>query len=259
MNPTLRAPLRSLLGVALFFSLAGVASAQLIDFETTPSGAVPLDDQVLGWANPYLFPGGQVQFGFDTDLDTVIDADALFELIGTTVTEGMNAGFQGSDGIDTADAGFTAQLGDWFLRSSLPGSDFGHFVIQYTSSFPVTAASGEVWDIDGTPGQGGSPSYTEEYTVRAYDALGNLLDTQVSPLGTLNSASAPLDGRPWTFAFSGLTAGIDRIVVDFTGSKPSGIGLAFNNFSPLSAVPEPTAAALAIVSLLGAGVRRNPR
>jgi hypothetical protein len=241
----------------LLVSLAATAPAQVIDFETTPSGATPLEDQILSWSTPYTVGGVQLQFGFDTNLDTVLDADAIFEQAGTYSGEGMMAGFSGSDGIDTADAGFAGQLGGWFLRSSVPGSDFGNFIIDYTSSFPVTAASGEVWDIDGTEGQGGSPSYTEEYTVRAYDAASNLLATQVSPLGTLNSGGAPLDGRPWTFAFSGLTVGIDRIVVTFTGTKPSGIGLAFNNFYPLSAVPEPTTAWLVAAAACGLAARHR--
>ena len=106
----------------------------------------------------------------------------------------------------------------------------------------MTAASGEIWDIDGNT-QG-----TEEYTVRAYDSALNLLATDISPLGTLPTATSPYDGQPWKFTFSGLTAGIDRIVIDFTGTKPAGIGLAFNNFYPFS-VPEPTSAVL--LGLLG--------
>jgi hypothetical protein len=50
---------------------------------------------------------------------------------------------------------------------------------------------------------------------------------------------APLDGQPWVFSFSGLSAGIAKITIDFTGSKTAGIGLAFNNFNPTGAVPEP--------------------
>jgi hypothetical protein len=57
-------------------------------------------------------------------------------------------------------------------------------------------------------------------------------------LGVLTSAVAPLDGKPWVFSFSGLSAGIAKITIDFTGTKPAGIGLAFNNFNP-TGVPEP--------------------
>jgi hypothetical protein len=253
-NPRL---LAAALALAACLGSPSDSAAQLIDFETTPSGATPTDDGVLSSLTPYSIAGVQVSFGFDTDSNDAVDSDAVFELAGTFSGETPNAGFGGSSGIDTPDPGFGPQLGNWFLRSSIGGSDFGQFIIQYTSSFPVTAASGEIWDIDGIPGNGGGAGFTEEYTVRAYDASNNLLATQVSPLGVLDSATAPLDGQPWTFIFTGLSVGIDRIIVDFTGTKTTGIGLAFNNFSPVSAVPEPAGLALALGVLLP--VRRRAR
>ncbi|MGL4512292.1 MAG: hypothetical protein ACRCT8_04320 [Lacipirellulaceae bacterium] len=220
--------------------------AQLIDFEATPAGATPIDDGVLSSLTPYTAGAALVNFGFDSDSNGSIDTDAVFERAGTFSGEAPNAGFSGSSGIDTADPGFGPQLGGWFLRSPVGGSDFGQFIIEYTAGFPVTDASGEVWDIDGIPGSGGNPGVTEEYTVRAFDAASNLLATQVSPLG-IDTSGTSLDGQPWTFVFTGLTAGIDRIVVDFTGTKTSGIGLAFNNFSPLSVIPEPAGALLLLM------------
>jgi hypothetical protein len=222
-----------------------VAPAALIDFETTPAGLTPTDDLLLSPSNPYLQPGVSISFGFDLDSNGTVESDAVFEHAGLDPLEPPNGGFSGSSGTDTADPGFTAQLGNWFLRSPVPGGDFGNFVIQYSSSFPVTAASGEIWDIDGTP-QG----LTEQYTVHAYDIANNLLATIISPTGTLDSSIAPLDGQPWVFAFSGLSAGIDRIVIDFTGTKLGGIGLAFNNFNP-TAVPEPGALTLATLIIVG--------
>jgi hypothetical protein len=209
------------------------AAAALIDFETTPAGVTPIDETGLPSGTPYSFPGLLVSFGFDLDSNGSIDSDGLFETVGSSGTDTIG-GFQGSNGQDTADAGYAAQLGNWFLKSPMPGQQFGRFVIQYSSSFPVTAASGEIWDIDGQP----QNSTTEEYTVQAFDASSTLLATIVSPLGVLDTFSAPLDGQPWVFAFSGISAGIDHIVITFTGTKPSGIGLAFNNFNPI-AVPEP--------------------
>jgi hypothetical protein len=235
----------------LLGGIAVSADAAVIDFETTPAGVAPTDDGVLSSLIPYAIGGVQVAFGFDYDTNGVIDADGEFERAGTFPGEGSNAGFSGSSGIDTADPGFGAQLGNWFLRSPIGGSDFGHFIIQYVASAgTVTAASGEIWDIDGSNGA------TEEYTVRAYDSLNNLLATQVSPLGTQPTPIAPLDGQPWQFAFSGLSAGIDHIVIDFTGTKPAGIGLAFNNFHP-TAVPEPASAVMIGVGILWLGARRR--
>ncbi|HVT27215.1 MAG TPA: hypothetical protein VHE81_04285 [Lacipirellulaceae bacterium] len=224
------------------FALAAtwVSAASIIDFETTPASLTPVDDAPLSSLTPYLFPGLQVSFGIDSDSNGSVDTDAVFEHAGLNPGEPPNAGFSGSSGTDTADPGFTAQLGNWFLRSPVGGSDFGLFVITYSGSTTITAASGEIWDIDGTMTPGGQPGNTEEYTVRAYDAANNLLATQVSPLGILSTPFAPLDGEPWTFSFSGLSAGIAKITVDFTGTKPMGIGLAFNNFNPTgAAVPEP--------------------
>jgi hypothetical protein len=68
-----------------------------------------------------------------------------------------------------------------------------------------------------------------------------LLDSIESPLGKDNT----LDGKPWVFGFSDLTD-ITKIEITFTGSKKKGIGLAFNNFSPIEDispvvnVPEPS-------------------
>lgn len=225
--------------------------AALIDFETTPAGVAPTDDLPLLSTTPYVFPGLQISFGIDANSDGTVDADAVFEHAGLDPLEPPNGGFSGSAGTDTADAGFTAQLGNWFLRSPIPGSDFGQLIITYSSSSPVTAASGEIWDIDGTAQVPGGSGDTEEYTVRAFDAANNLLATQVSPLGTLTSALAPLDGQPWVFSFSGLSAGIARITIDFTGTKPAGIGLAFNNFDPTNpAVPEPATATYVVTCVV---------
>jgi hypothetical protein len=254
-----------LIVIVSLFLVTTTSHAALIDFETTPAGVTPTDDGVLSSLTPYTLGGVQVAFGFDAnsdgivdvadlDLDGIPDGYARFEQAGTFPGE-TDAGFSGSDGVDTADVGFAGQLGNWFLRSPVPGSDFGQFIITYvSSSAPVTAASGEIWDIDGVTQMG--IGLTEEYTVRAYDSVGNLLATQVSPLGTLPTPVAPLDGRPWQFSFSGLTAGIDHIIIDFTGTKPMGIGLAFNNFYPTS-VPEPGCLVLvAVCSLMFISTRR---
>jgi hypothetical protein len=235
------------------------ASAALIDFETTPLGLPSSNDQVLPFFSAYTFPGLQVSFGFDSNSDGLVDTNPVFEHAGLDAMEPPFAGFSGSSGTDTADPGFGSQLGQYFLRSPVGGSDFGKLIINYLSSFPVTAASGEIWDIDGTGQLGGPIMDTEEYTVTAYDALNNVLATQVSPLGTLTTPIAPLDGRPWLFSFSGLSAGISRIEIDFTGSKAMGIGLAFNNFNPTGIVPEPSAWLLAALAagLMPCGWRKR--
>jgi hypothetical protein len=247
---------------AWLLGATGAIAASIIDFETTPAGVTPVDDALLSSLTPYVYPGLLISFGLDGNSDGIVDTDAVFEHAGLDPGEPPNGGFSGSSGTDTADPGFTAQLGNWFLRSPVGGSNFGTLVITYSGTTIVTAASGEIWDIDGTAQVPGGPGDTEEYTVRAYDLLNNLLATQVSPLGTLTSAIAPLDGEPWVFSFSGLSAGISKITVDFTGTKTAGIGLAFNNFNPTGAVPEPSAlllATLGFVSLMSMKRRRSRR
>ena len=130
----------------------------------------------------------------------------------------------------------------------------GPFIIDYTTALNITALSGEIWDIDGS---NSDTVGTESWRVEVLDAANSILATQDSPVGTLSSNSAPLDGKPWTFGFTGLT-GIDKVRITFTGTKTSGIGLAFNNFSPTTsmAVPEPMSLSTGIVAVLvGLGIR----
>jgi hypothetical protein len=255
------AALRSLfILTALTFLTPTIARAVLIDFVTTPAGVAPADDANLPFLLPYTnTPGVAVTFGFDADSNGVVETNAVFEAAGPDLPDG---GFSGSNGQDTADPGFTAQLGNYFLRGQVGGAPFGTFVIKYVSTTgPVTACSGEIWDIDGTNDPGGTQGATEQYLVKAFDSSNNLLGSQLSPLGTLLTPFAPLDGQPWTFTFSGLTAGLDHIEITFVGTKTAGIGLAFNNFDP-TAVPEPGMVGLigaASATMLLARARRNAR
>src|SRR5205807_2376074 len=111
-------------------------------------GATPIDDQSLSPFTPYVFSGLSISFGLDSDLDGNVDTNPnnfpVFEHAGLDPGEPPNGGFSGSSGTDTADPGYTAQLGNWFLRSPVGGSDFGMLVITYASGSPVTAASGEI-------------------------------------------------------------------------------------------------------------------
>jgi hypothetical protein len=109
------------------------ANAALIDFETTPSGGIPTDDLTLSSATPYVFPGLGISFGIDSNSDGAVDTNAVFEHAGLDPFEPPNGGFSGSSGTDTADPGFGAQLGNFFLRGPTGGADFGLFVITYSA------------------------------------------------------------------------------------------------------------------------------
>ena len=214
----------------LVCALSSLAAAAVIDFETTPAGPLPTDNLVLN--SPYsITGGGTVKFYFDVNgnnsYDAGLDDDPIFERFGQEGTDAYTSTVTGS--ADTAAPGFAPQLGFYFLRHPLPFSLPPSFVIDYNTAQTITGLSGEIWDIDGTAGN------TEQWQVDVLDGSGSVLATQLSPLGN----STALDSLPWTFGFSGLPLGVDKVRLTFVGSKTTGIGLAFNNFSPTVAVPEP--------------------
>ena len=222
---------RSLLTLALSILCVTPLAAQVITFETDPFGAPSTDDTALGLASSYTVGPLSLSFGVDGNLDGIPESTAFFERSGPDVVDG----FAACNGRDVAALGFGPQLGGFFLRAT-PGADYGLLVITYSGGV-VSAASGEIWDIDGVS------IGTEQYRVRAYDSGGALLATIDSPLSSQESgcANTELDGKPWTFNFVA-TPGIARITIDFVGSKTNGIGLAFNNFNatgdqPVSAKP----------------------
>ena len=69
----------------------------------------------------------------------------------------------------------------------------------------------------------------EQWRVDALDAGDHVIASQLSPLGT--GSPGPYDAKPWTFAFSNLPSGFDKVRMTFIGTKTNGVGLAFNNFS----------------------------
>ena len=231
---------------------AGVAG-QLIDFESTPGGSVPADDDLLGVG--YTIGGVTVEFSVDTNGDNVGDALPAFEQMGNQPNS--PEAFTGSSGQDTADAGFESQLGDWLLRFA-DGRKTHTLIVTYTSTnAPVTAASGEIWDIDAHPN-------FEQWRVEAFDhttsASTGLLAQIDSPRGIDNDDPAGLDGKPWRFEFRGLND-IRQIRISYIGNQQFAVGLAFNNFSPARAIPEPHTLLLLASSLcsgmIAAGGRRR--
>jgi hypothetical protein len=233
MNP------RRALFAFLLVLIAPFASGQLITFDQTPAGGVPADDSILNTTYS-LTVGGTVRFFFDIDNDNAYTAGTdhppLFEAAGADGIDGFANQLTGI--ADTANGGFGAQLGSHFLRPFNPGLVPKPLIIDYDTPETITGLSGEIWDIDG------SPLETEWWRVDVLDAAGGVLATQLSPLGN----SAALDSQPWQFLFTGLPSGVDKVRILFTGTKQGGVGLAFNNFNPLIAVPEPTSMALGLLA-----------
>ena len=245
--------------------LSGSASADFITFETRPDGTTPLDDELIPLGTGYTTNDGvTVTFGFDTNNDGIADLAAAFE---DTLDEDSNVepefGYCSTNygsfpcTADQAATGYEEQLGDFFIRSAgAHAANWDSFIIQYDAPTAVTAASGEIWDIDR-----GSAGW-EKFYVSAYDDIGNVLATETSPQGMYEHNPATLDAKPWAWTFSGLSD-IDKIVFTRStepGAKPY-FPLGFNNFNPTSAVvvPEPSTALLVGLGLAGIAARKRSR
>jgi hypothetical protein len=219
---------------------ASPAAAALITFETDPGGSPTVDDYVLN--TPYPIVGGSVSMYFYNNTNFVYDGGddyPILEQIGTDGTDAYTSTV--SSGSDLPTLATASQLGNFFMRHVAPGPPPGNLVIDYNTVAPIPALSGEIWDIDG---QGQA---TERWRIDVLDASNSILATQFSPIG--NSPAG--DSLPWTFTFTGLPAGVDKLLIRFIGTKTDAVGLAFNNFSPTEAVPEPSSVVLAC---FGAGL-----
>lgn len=243
MNP--RFALAAALALA---SCTSVVHAAVIDFESVPGGS-PSDQ--LAITNQYE-PLFGVTFSLSDGGSPYLEAVGHVDAGDGFVNNALNV-------YDAAAPGFEPQLQGYFLRlgtSGLAAVPVPRLLINYTT--PVAAASAQIWDIDG------DPAATEQWRVDAFNSSGVLLASALSPLGTSYGVSS-LDGKPWTWSFDrGGVADIASISLTFTGSKTSGIGLAFDQFSPSSpapAVPEPSALALVAAGglMVGAWRRRQRR
>lgn len=229
-----------------FVCLESQVLASVIDFETLPNGNISSDDTVLDLNDAYVMDGIGVTFGFDTNNDQIIDTEGILEEVGNDTIDGF---FNDSLlQLDTAATGFETQLGNFFLRQPVSLNNFGTFIIDFESTTPLTAASGEIWDVDG------NSLNTEQYQVDAFNSSNILLDTIISPIGN----DLTLDGKPWTFDFSALSD-IEQIWITFIGTRTTSVGLAFNNFfvkTDVTSVPEPsTMIGLGLLATLGIGTR----
>jgi len=222
-------PLLPRLAVIFAAFTSQFASAGVIDFETNALGQTPTDNEIMPLNQSFQVDGVSVSFGFDTDFDGVVDSPAAFEQSGYQGA-GEDTGFWGIAGAkDTAAPGFENVLGDFFLRQQNPYQPFGVFVISYDAVDNISAASGEIWDIDGNNRK------TEQFVVKAFEDQ-TLLQTIQSPIGN----TLDLDGKPWRFGFENLS-NITRLEISFSGTKTKGIGLAFDNFYPEKNKAAPTA------------------
>jgi hypothetical protein len=144
----------------------------------------------------------------------------------------------------------TADLGGYFLRTTgALNVNLQNFNPVFSLSFAggASAITGEIWDIDGTQTLG-----TESWTLNAHTRSGGVLSLD-SFVGSTNGTdtTTSLDGMAWKFSFD--ASGSDAITsLDFvfTGTKTTGIGVAFDNLT-VAPVPLP-AGGLLMLTALGA-------
>lgn len=222
-----------LIAVSSVLLVSGQVRAEFtytIDFETDNA---PSDDKIIASTTPFTYQNVPlnhdltITFEANYDDDNSGASNSAFEdyyvssatasAYGYAVNEEASettSGFGTANNPDQPD-GYEQQAGNFFMRSAAPMN-----IIRIANSGvgTVTEASGEIWDIDKGWGD-------EAYNVYAYSISGSnytLLAKQLSPVGT--SAG---DGAPWSWSFSGLTEGIDAIVVyqrgqTFTSNAPGG-------------------------------------
>ena len=214
---------------------AATLHAGVIDFE---DAAAYGGDDVAIEASYFQAQGYNFNAVAGASAADVTDVVFAFEQVGRDGTDGFWN--KGGSGRDEALAG---DLGNYFLKAgtgNLAYNKAKYFKLDIDYTTVSTAASGEIWDIDGP----------EQYQVSAYNADGGLINSLTSPHGGL-------DGKPWAFAFSvDPESGqvIDRIEIEASGTGTLR-GFAFDNFdafglsSATHATPLPAALPLGIMGI----------
>jgi len=222
----------------LFSSLLSVA--MLVSFPVISFGYGVIDFEMDGaqddmFISDQFYASHGLTFGLDLNGDRIADEGAFPSL--------ERVGHDGTDGFlndpisqhDVARSGFEKQLGNFFLKTTSgvqnQQGNIPSLMIMYNTG--TSEMSGEIWDIDGTPALG-----TEKWLIEALGKNGELLDTLESPEYFNREDATSLNGAPFEWSFKRPTADIYAIRLAFAGTKLRGTGLAFNNFSPYSAVPE---------------------
>lgn len=247
----------------------GVAQAVLIDFENNDWGVAASDNKVI--TTQYKSGAGVSFFtGAHGNTDYAnFNGSAYLEQMGAQAGEVGNTGsgfahktdVSGIEAIDTVatgtgmdgltQAGRATEMGNYFLRTASYSTD--SMVVIYDTA--VTAASFEIWDIDG------NDKGSEQWRITAYS--GADWATQVLQLSTFegvnNADATSYDGQCLVVSLqAGQDQTFDRFVIEFIGSKPTNaaVGLAFNNFDT-EAVPEPTSMALLVFGVAALALRRK--
>ena len=226
--------------VAALFIPTSFAAAQAIDFETLPGGGSTTDQEPI--SDQYV-----ADFGVRFDLVDPITLESIGSPLIAKVGAPQTA-FAGC-GPDTPLDGEGVGL-SLLTDDNVISNETGTLLLTYTD--PVAQAAGVVLDVDRRTGN----AY-EEWTVEALDASMSVIDTVVliAPFGSSacgNAGQGSGDGRALGFLFDHPSSDIHFILIRYTGTANS-IGLAFDNFSPTTIPPAPTATASADIDRPCAG------
>ena len=211
----------SLAAAALTISATTSASAQAIDFETLPDGSPVIDE---------MFISDQFEADFGVRFD-LVDPVTLLP-VGSPQIAQVGAPQTAFNGCGPDTPLDDQQIGSFFLTDDTSVSNVaGTLLLSYSS--PVAQSAGAVLDVDTR-----SSGAFEEWTIEALASDMSVLETRVitAPSGpdTCNIRQGPGDARAIGFVFDRAVADIHFIVLRYTGTATSSIGLAFDNFSPTS-------------------------
>lgn len=190
-------------------------SAQLIDFESVPDGSTPFDGMVV--SNQWQSFG--VTFSFE---------NGSYPILATP--NGTNFAFYYPNFTTRNRSAPGENIGRFFLTDTASGVPPG-LIVQYSS--PVLSASGMIIDIDGN----------DAWAIEPRDVNTNIITNAVVTLNTTSFNAGDGKATPWTVAS---TQNIHSIRIRYTTATGGNVGLAFDNFSPTNALPEPAAASLSL-------------
>jgi hypothetical protein len=209
---------------------ASFAGSQTIDFETLPGGAATTDNMLIDAQY-------EAEFGVRFSLiDRVTGAHAGFPRI-AKVGSPLTA-FVSCQGDDTPDSGLG--VGSSFLTDDGVLGNSADLLVEYFS--PVREASGIILDVDA---RSSLPGAVEGWLIQAFSSSGEVLEfIQIfAPQGPdepgCDGYNGEGDGSARGFSFSRINADIASLQFSYIGNAKLGsVGLAFDNFSPSTAVEE---------------------
>lgn len=200
--------------VPILAALASPCVSQTINFETLPGGITPTDNMLI--TNQYQALG--------IIFSVAGGGGARMARVGPDAP-GTPTAFWGpwptAPGYRADQPAVGTNVGEWFLTDDGTASTALQVIVDYVA--PVSYASGEMLDID----NGATPPVPEEWTVSAYNSLGQLIGTRI--LHALDPEAGNGSAYPWQFTFG--SAVISKITFTDTSAPGASTGFALDNFN----------------------------